>query len=205
MRVMLLSPHPEAIANAIEATSDTWTATTRRPETLDLDCDFYVSYNYQYLVRGYILERVKDRFINIHVSYLPWNRGSYPNFWSWYEGTPKGVTIHQIDNGVDTGPILSQTIVTFAPGGTLRSTWQQLHSSAVLLLQKSWPAIRSGDLEAVAQRGTATSHSDAEMSAMWPSFPLRYETPVIEVERAGERARSALEHLNLRQKKFEQP
>lgn len=198
MRVMLLSPDPKAIANVIESTSDTWMATTARPDTLDLDCDFYVSHNYQYIMRGHVLERIKNRFINIHISYLPWNRGSYPNFWSWYEGTPKGVTIHQIDDGVDTGPIFSQMIVTFEPGGTLRSTWQRLQSSALLLLQKSWPAIRFGDLEAVAQRGPATSHSDAEMSAMWPSFPLKYDTPVTEVERAGERVRSALAHLALR-------
>ena len=42
------------------------------------------------------------------MSYLPWNRGADPNFWSILEDTPKGVTIHIMDESIDTGDILYQ-------------------------------------------------------------------------------------------------
>jgi len=50
----------------------------------------------------------------LHISYLPFNRGAHPNFWSHYEGTPSGVTIHLIDEGIDTGPILFQKYISFS-------------------------------------------------------------------------------------------
>ena len=53
------------------------------------------------------LNEVKT-LINLHISYLPYNRGSYPNYWSFKENTPNGVSIHHIDDGIDTGPVLVQ-------------------------------------------------------------------------------------------------
>lgn len=51
--------------------------------------------------------------INLHISYLPGNRGAHPNFWSFYDETPSRVSIHLIDTGIDTGPILFQKYVDF--------------------------------------------------------------------------------------------
>ena len=42
------------------------------------------------------------------MSLLPYNRGSHPNFWSFKDGTPKGITIHEISNGIDDGDIIFQ-------------------------------------------------------------------------------------------------
>ena len=51
--------------------------------------------------------------INLHISYLPFNRGAHPNFWSFVDNSPKGVTIHEIDEGLDTGPIIHQKKLSF--------------------------------------------------------------------------------------------
>ena len=40
------------------------------------------------------------------MSFLPYNRGSHPNFWSFVENTPKGVSIHEVSNGIDDGDII---------------------------------------------------------------------------------------------------
>ena len=47
------------------------------------------------------------------MSYLPYNRGSHPNFWSFVEGTPSGVTIHEVNKGIDTGKIIAQKKINF--------------------------------------------------------------------------------------------
>jgi methionyl-tRNA formyltransferase len=55
---------------------------------------------------------------------LPWNRGAHPIFWALFDGTPLGVSIHEIDRGLDTGPLISQKEILLA-GGNL--TFQDVH------------------------------------------------------------------------------
>ena len=64
--------------------------------------------------------------INLHISYLPFNKGADPNYWSWVENTPKGVTIHCIDEGIDTGDILVQKEIEFGREETLSSSYGKL-------------------------------------------------------------------------------
>ena len=68
--------------------------------------DLVVSYNYRHMIRSDVLDALPGRVINLHVSLLPFNRGSDPNIWSFLGDTRKGVTIHLVDTGLDTGPIL---------------------------------------------------------------------------------------------------
>jgi len=83
-------------------------------EIKDLDkIDLIITFNYRHLIKKFILKRLKRPAINLHISYLPFNRGCHPNFWSFIENSVKGVTIHEIDNGLDTGPILFQNKIFF--------------------------------------------------------------------------------------------
>ena len=68
--------------------------------------DFLISFGYRYIISEAVLNKFKPNAINLHISYLPWNRGADPNLWSFIEDTPKGVTIHEIDEGIDTGDII---------------------------------------------------------------------------------------------------
>ena len=70
--------------------------------------DWVVSYGYSHIIKQDMIDKAKNPIINLHISYLPFNKGADPNFWSWLENTLKGVTIHQIDKGIDTGDILIQ-------------------------------------------------------------------------------------------------
>lgn len=60
------------------------------------------------IIKKEAIESVKKGWINMHPSLLPYNRGKHPYYWAINEGTPFGVTLHFIDKGVDTGPILFQ-------------------------------------------------------------------------------------------------
>ena len=62
----------------------------------------FISYNYHYIIPKQIFDEFKNKFINLHISYLPYNRGAYPNVWGFIDNTPKGVSIHLIDEGIDT-------------------------------------------------------------------------------------------------------
>lgn len=71
------------------------------------DFDLIISYKYRYIICREII-MLGIPIINLHISYLPWNRGADPNLWSFIDNTKKGVTIHLIDENIDTGSILYQ-------------------------------------------------------------------------------------------------
>ena len=77
------------------------------------DVDLVITFNYRHILKKNILNKLKRSAINLHISYLPFNKGCHPNFWSFVENTPKGVTIHEIDGGLDTGPIIYQKKISF--------------------------------------------------------------------------------------------
>jgi methionyl-tRNA formyltransferase len=84
--------------------------------------EFLISFGYRHILRKEIVDYFSGRSINLHASLLPWNRGADPNLWSFLENTPKGVTIHEIDYGVDTGKILAHReirLVALTPSGHL--------------------------------------------------------------------------------------
>src|SRR4249920_3718709 len=68
--------------------------------------ELVISYSYKHILKQEVLDVLPAKFINLHISFLPFNRGADPNAWSFLEDTPKGVSIHLIDHGVDTGRVL---------------------------------------------------------------------------------------------------
>ena len=75
--------------------------------------DLIISFGYRHLIDKQIIKKSKRPIINLHISYLPFNRGAHPNFWSFVENTPSGVSIHEINNQIDEGKILFQKIINF--------------------------------------------------------------------------------------------
>lgn len=75
--------------------------------------DFVLSFGYRKIIKNEIIKKLRRPIINLHISYLPYNRGSHPNFWSFIEKTPSGVTIHELDRGIDTGKIIFQKKIKF--------------------------------------------------------------------------------------------
>jgi folate-dependent phosphoribosylglycinamide formyltransferase PurN len=61
-----------------------------------------------------VLNSVQAVFINIHAGITPLYRGVHGGYWALVEGNLSacGVTVHQVDTGVDTGQILGQTCIT---------------------------------------------------------------------------------------------
>lgn len=123
--------------------------------------DFLVSYNYKYIIDEEVLSLFsKGRAINLHISYLPWNRGSNPNIWSFIEKSPKGVTIHAIDKGIDTGDILIQKKVNFnLEKETLSSSYLKLHKEIKILFKDNWEKIKNMEIKPKKQLLSGSTHT----------------------------------------------
>jgi methionyl-tRNA formyltransferase len=73
------------------------------------EIDLIFSINYLFIIEKEIIEYPRLYSLNIHGSILPKYRGRTPHVWAIINGEEKtGVTVHKIDQGVDTGDILLQ-------------------------------------------------------------------------------------------------
>lgn len=156
MKLLVLSPYPERLTPFLKDDSVSCTTEKITPEYVKA-FDFGISYGYRHILKAEHLEALPC--INLHISYLPWNRGADPNLWSWIDNTPKGVSIHWIDQGIDTGDIIAQRMTIFDPKGhhTLASTYEALHASIVQLFSEIWPRIRNGSAPRAPQLSDAGS------------------------------------------------
>lgn len=75
----------------------------------EINPDLIVVYSMSQLLKADIFNIPKYGTINLHPSLLPRYRGPNPDFWMYYNvDLEKGVTVHYIDEGEDTGDILLQ-------------------------------------------------------------------------------------------------
>lgn len=143
---------------------------------------FLVSYGYRHIISKEVLDLLPNRAINLHISYLPWNRGADPNLWSFVENTPKGVTIHYIDEGLDTGDIIVQEMVHFDPNvETLSSSYQKLHEVLQKCFKDNWKNIKSGKCNKIAQRGIGSYHRSIDKEHLLDLCTMGWDTPLYEI------------------------
>ena len=75
---------------------------------------------YMHLLTPPFLRRFPDRVVNVHPSLLPRFPGSHPIDDALAAGAETtGVTVHYVDDGVDTGPVIAQEEVPVEPRSTL--------------------------------------------------------------------------------------
>lgn len=119
-----------------------------------------ISYNYKYLISREVINYVKGEIFNLHISYLPWNKGANPNYWSFMDDTPKGVTIHQVSEGLDAGDILDQVEMVFDENEeSFSSSYQKLNDRIVELFVQNWDSIKNKTYHLKKQEGLGTYHT----------------------------------------------
>ena len=126
--------------------------------------DLIICYGYRHILKKEVIESAKAPIVNLHISYLPWNRGAHPNFWSFYECTPSGVTIHLIDEGVDTGAIIYQRYVNFdIEEDTFSKTFKKLIVEIEKLFKENIDELIYKNFIATPQRRKGSYHSAANL------------------------------------------
>jgi phosphoribosylglycinamide formyltransferase-1 len=100
--------------------------------------DLVVLAGFMRILKGEFLRAFPQRVINIHPSLLP----AFPGLESWkqaldYGVKVTGVTVHFIDAGMDTGPIIAQEAVPVLPGDTSAT----LHARIQEAEHRLYPAV----------------------------------------------------------------
>ena len=131
------------------------------------------SVHYPKILRPHLIERYQ-KIYNLHPGYLPWGRGFYPVFWALWEQTPAGATLHEINAGVDEGPVVAQTRVPYYPYDTGGSLHERVRAAEEALFLEYWPRIVGGeDLGARRQpEGEGSRHTKREFFALKERAPV---------------------------------
>ena len=84
--------------------------------------DLVVLAGYMHLLTPVFLERFPERIVNVHPSLLPEFPGTHPIDDALAAGVETtGVTVHYVDEGIDSGPVIRQEPVAVEPRDTLES------------------------------------------------------------------------------------
>ena len=102
-----------------------------------------ISFGYKRIIKESIIKKLNRPIINLHMSFLPFNKGAHPNFWSFVENTPKGVSIHEIEKNIDSGPIIVRKKIIFKnlKKQTLKSSYKLLFKEIENLFIKNFTII----------------------------------------------------------------
>jgi methionyl-tRNA formyltransferase len=129
-------------------------------ETLrKLDPEAIVVAAYGQILPKEILTMPKYGCVNIHASLLPAYRGAAPINWAILRGDGEtGITVMQMDEGMDTGGVLMQEGLPIDLKDTAGTLTEKLSVLGAKLITKTLPLIESGALKPVPQDGSkATS------------------------------------------------
>lgn len=100
---------------------------------------------YMRILTGTLVEPYYGRMINVHPSLLPSFPGIKAIEQAWEHGVKTtGVTVHYVDGGLDSGPIIAQHPVPIRESDTLESLGDAIHAVEHELLPHTIGLIRSG-------------------------------------------------------------
>ncbi len=135
----------------------------KTPEWVDklreLKADVFVVAAFGQILSKEILDMPKYGCVNIHASLLPKYRGAAPINWAIINGEKEtGVTIMQMNEGVDTGDMLSHVVVPIAPKETAESLFDKLAKAGAKLIVETLPKLEAGEIIPVPQDESQSSH-----------------------------------------------
>ena len=132
-----------------------------------LKYDLIISFGYKKIIKKNLIRKLPNPIINLHISYLPFNRGSHPNFWSLIDETPSGVTIHEIISKLDAGPIIYQKKINLNPKkysqNTFSKTYKILFKEVENLFKKKFIYLSSYNYKRKRQNNKGTFHFKKEL------------------------------------------
>lgn len=111
------------------------------------EAELFVVAAFGQILSSEILHMPRYGCINIHASLLPKYRGAAPIQWAILNGeTESGITIMQMNEGLDTGDMLTKTVVPILPEDTGDSLHDKLMEAGAKLVVETIPLIEQGAL-----------------------------------------------------------
>ena len=115
--------------------------------------DLIVLAGFMRILKGHFLRAFPDRVVNIHPALLP----SFPGLEAWKQALDYGVkvtgcTVHFVDQGIDTGPILAQQTVPVLDDDTPAALHERIQQAERELYPATIAALLRGEIQVQGRR-----------------------------------------------------
>lgn len=145
------------------------------------EADIFVVAAFGQIVSQEILDMPGYGCVNIHASLLPKYRGAAPIQWAVINGeTESGVTIMQMDAGIDTGDMLLQEKIPLDEKETGESLYEKLSALGAKLIVEALPQIEAGTILKNKQDEEKSTHAGRLSKALGK---IAWEKSAVEIER----------------------
>ncbi len=124
----------------------------------DQNADVALVIAYGRILTPAVLQGPRRGCVNLHASLLPKYRGAAPITWAIVRGEAEtGISVMQMDEGMDTGPVFTRTAIPIGPEMTADELEVALGQLAAELVGRDLPRIVGGELTAVPQDNDAAT------------------------------------------------
>jgi methionyl-tRNA formyltransferase len=129
-------------------------------QLIDIDADVIIVAAYGLILPREVLGAARYGCINIHASLLPRWRGAAPIQRAIEAGDrTTGITIMQMDEGLDTGPMLSARALPIGPEESAASLHDRLAGLGAAMIVEALDALQAGALSPVAQPAEGVTYA----------------------------------------------
>lgn len=122
------------------------------------EADIWVSVHWDQIFGREQLATPKIGCVNLHNSFLPWNRGAHPCTWAIVDRTPAGATMHWMDEGIDTGDIIYQQRLEVTETETAHELYRRTIDTEVEVFRVGMELLIAGNYRRIPQVKGGTLH-----------------------------------------------
>lgn len=120
-----------------------------------------------------------QQLFNIHFSLLPKYRGVYTSAWPILNGEKEsGVTLHRIDSGIDTGPVVKQVAFDIESSFTARDLYLEYIHRGTELFKANFKSLLRNNFETRKQNDSDASYYNKNS--------INYDQLVIDLEQSAQ-------------------
>jgi methionyl-tRNA formyltransferase len=118
----------------------------------DIDCDLFVSMSFNQIFKRKIINLPSYSIINCHAGKLPFYRGRNVLNWVLINDEKEfGITVHYVDEGIDTGDIILQKTFPITDDDDYNSLLSVAHKECANLLYDAIKLIQKNNVERIPQ------------------------------------------------------
>lgn len=128
---------------------------------MENEIDWLFIVGWSQIARETLLKAPHRGVLGMHPTLLPVGRGRAAVPWAILKNLPEtGVTLFQMDGGIDTGPIIGQTSIALRPDITATELYREVDDAHVCLIKLFFPKLAADEADAAPQ--------DDAIASEWP-------------------------------------
>lgn len=132
----------------------------------ELRLDYILSVHFPYIFSEKFLSIPQIGSLNLHPSFLPYNRGFHTTSWSIINNSHFGATIHWIDKNIDTGDICIRKELSITPEDTADTLYKKIIILEEEIFIEFLPQLLIGKLNRIPQEHGGNLHRKADLETI---------------------------------------